>query len=86
MKKFDYTVRNKTGFHSRHAGQLAIRAKVFNDTVITVSANGNSAEPTRVMRLMGLGITQGCNVTVTAEGSRENEAISEFYRFFEYYL
>lgn len=86
MNCFHYQVQNKTGLHNRHIGQLAARAKAFHETDITVTANGRSVKPTQTIRLATLGITQGCNVTVTTDGPRENEALAEFQRFFEYYL
>lgn len=86
MNRFHYQVRNKTGLHNRHIGQLAARARAFRETAITVTANGRSVKPTQTMRLATLGITQGCNVTVTTDGPRENEALAEFQQFFEYYL
>ena len=86
MTKFDYTIRTKTGLNCRHVGQLVIRAKAFVGTTITVTLNGESIRATQAMRLFALEITQGCKVTITADGPWEKEAIADFQRFFEYYL
>ena len=42
MKEFTYTVKNETGLHTRRAGLLAMQAKAFKDTNITVSTEGRT--------------------------------------------
>lgn len=86
MKEFTYTVTSSTGLHTRRAGQLAMRAKAFKGTDITVSADGNTVRTSQLMKLIGLGIKRGSKVTVAAEGPQENDAISIVRSFFEYYL
>lgn len=86
MREFTYTVTNSGGLHTRRAGLLAMQAKAFRGTDITVSAEGNTAKTSQLMKLIGLGIKQGRRVTVAAEGPQENDAISIVRSFFEYYL
>ncbi len=86
MKEFTYTITSKTGLHTRHAGLLAMHAKAFQNTRITVSADGNTVKTNQLMKLVGMGLRQGSKVTVAAEGPQENNAIDNMQRFFEYYL
>ena len=86
MREFTYTVTNSGGLHTRRAGPLAMQAKAFRGPDITVSAEGNTAKTSQLMKLIGLGIKQGSRVTVAAEGPQENDAISIVRSFFEYYL
>lgn len=83
MQRFVYRIMDPHGIHARPAGLLAKRAKDFQDTVIEVAANGKSARAGQLMKVMMLGIKQGDEVTVTAEGPSEREAIAAVRRFFE---
>lgn len=86
MREFTYTVTDSEGLHTRRAGLLAMRARAFRGTDITVSADGNTVKTSQLMKLIGLGIKRGSRVTVAAEGPQENDAISIVRSFFEYYL
>jgi len=86
MKEFSYTVKKNTGLHTRDAGLLAMRAKAFQGTDITVTAEGNTVKTSQLMKLIGLGIKRGSRVTVAAEGPQESDAIDVVQSFFEYYL
>lgn len=86
MREFTYTVKSRDGLHTRRAGLLAMRAKAFQGTDITVSAEGKAARTGQLMKLIGMGIKQGSRVTVAAEGPQENDAIDIMQGFFEYYL
>lgn len=86
MKEFTYTVKSETGLHTRRAGLLAMCAKAFKGTDITVSAEGNTVKTSQLMKLISMGIKRGSRVTVAAEGPQENDAIDIVQSFFEYYL
>ena len=49
MREFTYTVTNSGGLHTRRAGLLAMQAKAFRGTDITVSAEGNTAKTSQLM-------------------------------------
>ncbi len=68
MKQFTYTVHDPLGIHARPAGLLAKLAKEYKDTVITITKDGNTVKASQLMKLMGLAVKQGCEVTVAAEG------------------
>lgn len=83
MKQFTYVIKDELGIHARPAGLLAKLAKSYGTTVVTVSKDGKSVKASQLMKLMGLGIKQGNEVTVTAEGPAEAEAIAAVQKFFE---
>lgn len=82
MKQFEYKITDPLGIHARPAGMLAKTAKLYADTVITVTKEGNGAKATQLMKLMGLCVKQGDTVTVSAEGDSEEAAISAMQEFF----
>ena len=86
MKEFTYTIKSKTGLHTRRAGLLAQHAKAFRDTRITVSSDGNTVKTNQLMKLISMGLKRGSKVTVAAEGPQENRAIDHMQSLFEYYL
>lgn len=82
MVSFSYKIRDAHGIHARPAGMLAKLAQEFEDTVIMLHKDGKSARLDRVLMLMGMGVKEGDEITVTAEGSREAEAAERIQQFF----
>ena len=82
MKQFNYIITDPLGIHARPAGLLAKIAKGFGDTVVTVTKDGNTVKASQLMKLMGLGIKQGNEITVAAEGPAEDEIIAAMEKFF----
>ena len=83
MKQFTYTIKDPLGIHARPAGLLAKAAKAYADTTITVTKDDNTVKATQLMKLMGMGIKQGNEIVVTAEGPAEDEAVAAMQKFFE---
>ena len=83
MKQFTYTIQDPIGIHARPAGMLVKAAKVYGDTVITVTKGGVTARANQLMKLMSLGVKQGDVVTVMAEGADEDAAIIAMSDFFQ---
>ena len=50
---------------------------------ITLEGNGKKAEAGKLLAIMGMGIKHGTEVTITAEGPDENEAIAAMEEFFK---
>jgi len=67
-------VRNTTGLHARPAGLFIETAKGFR-SAIRVSKGGRAVDGTSVLGLMLLEITAGSEITITAEGEDEQEAL-----------
>lgn len=82
MKQFTYTITDPVGIHARPAGLLAKAAKAYQ-SVITLQKGEKSANVTRLMAVMGLGVKCGDTVTVSADGADEDTAIAEMETFFQ---
>ena len=83
MKQFSYVIKDELGIHARPAGMLAKKAKSYADTTVTITANGKSVNAGQLMKLMGLGVKQGTEVTVTCDGANEEEAAAGLLAFLE---
>lgn len=83
MEQFTYTIKDPLGIHARPAGLLVKAAKAYAGTAITITKEGSTVNATQLMRLMGLGVKQGSEVTVAADGPVEAEAIDVMKKFFE---
>ena len=86
MKEFKYTITDPLGIHARPAGLLAKTAKAYGSTVVTVTKDGNTVKASQLMKLMGLGVKQGDEITVTAEGPEEEAAIQAMEQFVQEHL
>lgn len=80
MKTFEYTIKDELGIHARPAGLLVKEAKKFQSKIM-LEGNGKSAEATKLMAIMSMGIKKGCEITVTAEGPDEGAAIAGMEEF-----
>lgn len=58
MKEFQYTIQDPMGFHARPAGALVRAAKAY-ESRITIACGEKSAQLTRLMAVMALGIKRG---------------------------
>lgn len=82
MKKFEYVIRDEVGIHARPAGLLVKEAKKY-ESKITISKDGKSAEASKLMAVMGLGVKCGQTVEVTVEGADEEKAYDDILTFFK---
>lgn len=82
MKSFTYTITDPLGIHARPAGLLAKAAKTFSDTTVTIARGEEAVRASQLMKLMSLGVRQGDEITVTAEGESEDVAIDAMRSFF----
>ena len=73
MKSFTYVIRDEIGVHARPAGLLVKQAKSFQSSCM-IHAGGKSGDLSRLFQVIGMGIEQGTESTVTAEGSDEDAA------------
>lgn len=85
MKSFHYRIQDEIGIHARPAGLLAKEAGKYLSR-ISLTKGGKSAEATKLMGLMALGIKCGEEVLVTVEGPDEDTAVVQIKRFFENHL
>jgi phosphocarrier protein len=82
MKSFNYTIKDELGIHARPAGLLVKEAKNYESNIV-LEANGKTADASRLMALMALGVKQGVEVIITAEGPDEDAAIAGMEAFFK---
>ena len=80
MKQFEYTVKDPLGIHARPAGMLVKEAKAFA-SACTITKNGTTVKASQLMKLMSLGVKQGTEITITAEGASEDAAIIAMSQF-----
>ena len=74
MEKREFTVTSETGIHARPATLLVQAASKFNSD-INLEYNGKSVNLKSIMGVMSLGVGQGADVTITADGDDAKEAI-----------
>ncbi|SJZ81015.1 phosphocarrier protein [Pilibacter termitis] len=65
----------ETGIHARPATLLVQTASKFNSDV-TLDYKGKSVNLKSIMGVMSLGVGQGADVTITADGADEADAIA----------
>ena len=82
MKEFKYVITDPEGIHARPAGILVKQAAGY-ESAIKIAKGEKSADAKRIFGVMGLGVKTGEEVTVSAEGADEDEAITELEAFFK---
>ena len=74
MEKRDFHVTAETGIHARPATILVQTASKFSSDINLVY-NEQSVNLKSIMGVMSLGVGQGADVTITAEGDDEADAM-----------
>ncbi|EFG48853.1 phosphocarrier protein HPr [Aerococcus viridans ATCC 11563 = CCUG 4311] len=74
MQKQEFNITAETGIHARPATLLVQSASKFNSD-INLEYKGKSVNLKSIMGVMSLGVGQGSDVVITAEGDDEEEAI-----------
>lgn len=82
MKNFEYTIKDELGIHARPAGMLVKEAKKYQSKT-TITKEGKTAEASKLMAVMSLGVKCGQTVQIAVEGSDEEEAAAGIKAFFE---
>lgn len=78
MVKKTITITDNTGIHARPATLLVNKAGSFNSD-LTIEYKGKSVNLKSIMGVMSLGIPKDAEITFTAEGPDEQEAIEAIY-------
>lgn len=82
MKAFSYKIKDEVGIHARPAGMLAKEARKYKSTVL-LKAGEKTAEATKLMAVMGMGVKCGQTVEVEISGEDEELAFDGLKAFFE---
>ena len=61
-------------------GEVAVQ---FSECQITIKKDAKTADAKRIMGIMGLGVKAGQEIVVTAEGTKEEEAIVAIEKFLQ---
>lgn len=75
-------VTNKAGMHARPASMLAQVVGKYK-SAIKLSAKGKTVNPKSVLMIMTLGLKQGSEVVIQAEGEDAAAAVAEIKGMFE---
>jgi len=75
MQKQEFNITAETGIHARPATLLVQAASKFNSD-INLEYKGKSVNLKSIMGVMSLGVGQGSDVVITAEGDDEADAIA----------
>jgi phosphocarrier protein HPr len=75
-------VTNQTGIHARPASLFLQTASSF-ESDITVAQNGKSGNAKSLLGLLALGITKDNEITITAKGKDEKEAVKALVKLVE---
>ncbi|GGG02711.1 HPr family phosphocarrier protein [Paenibacillus abyssi] len=78
MYSKEVTIANDSGFHIRPAQLFSEKAATFKATIL-VKPNGTTveADAKSILGLMTLGLEKGAVITIQAEGSDEEQAVTE---------
>lgn len=82
MKELKYVITDPEGIHARPAGELVKAAKAFSCDV-KLEKDGKQADCKRIFAVMGLGVKNGQEITVTFDGADEDaayDAVSTFLK------
>jgi phosphocarrier protein HPr len=82
MMTFQYTIKEKEGIHARPAAML-VKAAKETDSKITIQKDEKSAEATKLMAIMAMGIKCGDVVSVSVEEGNEEQSFCKMKEFFE---
>ncbi|MDG5786909.1 phosphocarrier protein HPr [Evansella sp. AB-P1] len=75
MAERNYKIIAETGIHARPATQLVNKAGQYESDV-TLEYNGKSVNLKSIMGVMSLGMGQGAEITIKAEGPDADDALS----------
>ncbi|MGI8941136.1 MAG: HPr family phosphocarrier protein [Actinomycetota bacterium] len=82
MPERDVTLDNEVGLHARPAAVFSKAAARF-ESAVTVVKSDEEANAKSVLSVLKLDIRKGDSVTIRAEGSDEQEALSELVKLVE---
>jgi len=82
MQNTSIVVRNKVGLHARPAA-LFVQAATVHQSMITIKKGEKSGNAKSIMGILALGVQQGDEITINADGSDEAEAVSALMKLIE---
>ena len=80
VKEFKYVITDELGMHARPAGLLVKKTTGFQ-AAIRIKKDEKEVDAKKMFAIMGLGIKKGNEITVSADGADEDEAIAAIETF-----
>lgn len=80
MKSFSYEIKDELGIHARPAGSLVKEAGKYQSD-IKIKKGDKIADAKRLFSVMSLAAKMGEEITITAEGTDEEAAITAIELF-----
>ena len=80
MKTFNYTITDPVGLHARPAGMLVKEVKNY-ESKVTIIKGDKTADASKLMMLMGMGVKTGDAITVEVSGPDEEVASVQLENF-----
>ena len=74
MKKKTVTIANHQGIHCRPSTEIIMKSQEYLDCDFTIESKGTSAELNSMLSLLSMGLVEGDDVTIVADGENEDEA------------
>ena len=83
MTSAEATIKNKYGIHCRPSTVIAKELQSFKSKVTVHTSDGTEAAAVNVLQIMGLALTCGDTVTISADGPDEKAACKRAVELFE---
>lgn len=83
MTSFTYLIQNDYGIHVGPASRMAEIAKLYPDTKATLKMGTRTADISKALKLLTMGVRKGDQVTIECEGDSEVELLDVLYQYFE---
>ncbi|WP_186576418.1 phosphocarrier protein HPr [Aquibacillus kalidii] len=74
MKEQKFTITDETGIHARPATLLVNKAGQY-ESQVELHYNGKAVNLKSIMGVMSLGVPKGAEITITVEGTDEEQAL-----------
>lgn len=76
MVSFEAKVIDAQGFHARPASKISLLCKQFQSEIKMFNGD-KSGSAKSIMNILGLGVKEGTNIKIEAQGEDEEQAIQE---------
>ena len=83
MTTKNLTIQNRIGLHSHCASYFTREANKFKSDIRVLKEGSNPVQAKSLLGVLSLGITGGVEITVTADGPDEEEAIAALSKLVE---
>jgi len=86
MTEIQTTVVNEAGIHCRPSSEILLKRQEFPNCEISITSKKGDADLGSILSLIGLGLAQGDQLTVKADGEDEENACTVIAELFAYHF